>query len=106
MINITFIDHLQQATRVQADVGASLMQAAVDNNMAGVVGECGGFGSCATCVCQVDASWVDRLPPPEAMESAMLESVAADLPNSRLCCQITLNADLAGLTVHLPESQY
>jgi 2Fe-2S ferredoxin len=106
MITINFIDHLQQVTHVQADVGTSLMQAAVDNNVAGVVGECGGFCSCATCVCHVDASWADRLPPPEAMESAMLESVAADHPNSRLCCQITLNQDLEGLTVHLPESQY
>jgi 2Fe-2S ferredoxin len=106
MITITFIDHLQQANRVQAGVGTSLMQAAVDNNIAGVVGECGGFCSCATCVCHVDASWADRLPPPDAMESAMLESVAAGRPNSRLCCQITLSQDLEGLTVHLPESQY
>lgn len=106
MITITFIDHQQQTTRVQADVGTSLMQAAVDNNVAGVVGECGGFCSCATCVCQVDACWLERLQPPDAMECAMLESVAADHPNSRLCCQITLNVDMDGLTVHLPESQY
>ena len=106
MINITFIDHLQQATTVQAAPGSSLMQAAVDNNITGIVGECGGFCSCATCMCEVEAAWVDRLPPPETMESAMLESAAADLPNSRLCCQIALNADLDGLTVHLPESQF
>ncbi len=106
MITITFIDHLQQATTVQAAPGTSLMQAAVDNHIAGIVGECGGFCSCATCVCHVDPSWVGRLPAPEAMESAMLESAAADHPASRLCCQIALNADLDGLTVHLPESQF
>lgn len=106
MINITFIDHRQQATTVQAPAGTSLMQAAVDNNIAGIVGECGGFCSCATCVCQVEPAWVNLLPPPEAMESAMLESAATDCPNSRLCCQITLNAELDGLTVHLPESQF
>jgi ferredoxin, 2Fe-2S len=106
MITITFIDHLQQATTVRATPGGSLMQAAVDHNIIGIVGECGGFCSCATCVCQVEAAWVDRLPPPEAMESAMLEPAAADHPNSRLCCQIALNADLDGLTVRLPESQF
>lgn len=106
MINITFIDHLQQATTVQAAPGSSLMQAAVDNNIPGILGECGGFCSCATCVCEVGTAWVDRLPPPEAMESAMLESAASDHPNSRLCCQITLHAELDGLTVHLPESQF
>lgn len=106
MITITFIDHLQQATTVQAAPGTSLMQAAVDNHIAGIVGECGGFCSCATCVCHVDPSWVGKLPAPEAMESAMLESAAADSPNSRLCCQIALSSDLDGLTVHLPESQF
>lgn len=106
MITITFIDHQRQATSVLAAPGTTLMQAAVDNNITGIVGECGGFCSCATCVCQVEAAWVDRLPPPEAMESAMLESAAADHPNSRLCCQIALNADLDGLTVRLPESQF
>lgn len=106
MITITFIDHQRLATTVQAAPGTSLMQAAVDNSIAGIVGECGGFCSCATCVCQVDPAWAGRLPAPEAMESAMLESAAADHPNSRLCCQIALNADLDGLTVHLPESQF
>ena len=91
---------------MQAVPGTSLMQAAVDNHIAGIVGECGGFCSCATCVCHVDPSWVGKLPAPEAMESAMLESAAADNPASRLCCQIALNADLDGLTVHLPESQF
>lgn len=106
MINITFIDHLQQATRVQAGAGTTLMQAAVDNHIAGVVGECGGFCSCATCVCQVDTGWVAKLTPPDDMERAMLESAEADRPNSRLACQIKLDAGLDGLTVHLPESQY
>ena len=106
MITVTFIDHLQLATTVQAASGTSLMQAAMDNGIAGIIGECGGFCSCATCVCRVDAAWADRLPPPDDMERAMLESAAAEHPASRLCCQIALNAELNGLTVHLPESQF
>ncbi|GAA6140970.1 2Fe-2S iron-sulfur cluster-binding protein [Hydrogenophaga sp. 5NK40-0174] len=106
MIDIVFIDHLQQATTVQAEPGVSLMQAAVDNQIVGVVGECGGSCSCATCVCGVDPAWADRLTPPDALESAMLESAAFSHPNSRLCCQITLREDHHGLTVHLPESQF
>ena len=43
----------------------SLMRAAVRCNVDGVVAECGGALTCATCHVYVDAEWADRLPPPE-----------------------------------------
>jgi 2Fe-2S ferredoxin len=106
MIHIVYIDHLQQSTTVAAQVGATVMQTAVDHNIAGVVGECGGYCSCATCLCQVDARWADKVPPAGDMELAMLESVESTRPHARLSCQIKLDPTLDGLTVHLPESQY
>jgi 2Fe-2S ferredoxin len=37
----------------------------------------------------------------------MLDMTAAERrPNSRLSCQIVLDPELAGLTAHLPDTQY
>jgi 2Fe-2S ferredoxin len=91
---------------VEAKVGTSVMQAAVDNMIDGIVGECGGSCSCATCHCYVDDAWVSKLTPPSGMERDMLECVLEPRPNSRLSCQIKLTAELDGLVVHLPESQF
>ena len=106
MIKISFINHLNHTRIVEAEPGATLMQAAVDNGVPGIVAECGGFCSCATCVCFVDAAWVDKLEPANEMELAMLESVGDEQANSRLSCQVALTPDMDGLTVRLPESQY
>ena len=34
---------------VDADAGSNVMRAAVQNGVAGIVGECGGQAMCATC---------------------------------------------------------
>ena len=106
MIKIHFVDHHNHVSPVEVEAGTTLMQAALDHGVAGIVAECGGFCSCATCVCSVDPLWVDRLAPANDMEAAMLESVAASAAHCRLSCQITLTDELDGLTVHVPESQY
>ena len=106
MIKVTFIDHQNQATEIDADTGVSLMQAAVENGVAGIVAECGGACSCATCMCYVDETWAKKLGPASDMEHAMIEAVLEEHPTSRLSCQITLTKDMDGLVVHVPESQY
>jgi 2Fe-2S ferredoxin len=42
----------------------------------------------------------------DANEDAMLGLSSDRRENSRLCCQITLNAELDGLTVTTPEFQF
>ena len=106
MIRVTFIDHLRQAREVEADTDCSLMQAAVEHSIDGIVAECGGACSCATCLCYVDDAWADRVGPPTGMERAMVEGALDERPTSRLSCQITLTDELDGLVVHLPPSQY
>lgn len=106
MIKITFIDHLQQATDVEVETAGSLMQVAVNNGIAGIVAECGGACSCATCLCYIDEAWADRIGPPTGMEHAMLESALEERATSRLSCQIRLTNDMHGLVVHVPKSQY
>ncbi len=67
--------------------------------------ECGGACACATCHVYVDEAWVDRLPAAQQQEVDMLDFGVAVQENSRLSCQIKMNAELDGLQVTLaPES--
>jgi 2Fe-2S ferredoxin len=85
----------------------SLMRAAVRNNVDGIAGECGGGLTCATCHVYVDPEWAGRLPPPDADERDMLQFTAAERrPTSRLCCQLRMSEEFAGLRVEVPEFQY
>jgi len=106
MIPVVFIhpDGTRQA--FDAAAGSSLMQAATNAGVHGIVAECGGSAMCATCHVYVDPAWAGRLPPPLSNEVEMLECTASERrPTSRLSCQIQLGAALAGLTVELPERQ-
>lgn len=86
-------------------VGTNLMQAALDNDIAGIDGECGGCLSCATCHVQVDPAWIDRTGTPDDMEDAMLEAVEAPrTATSRLSCQIEASNSLDGLRLHVPST--
>ncbi|MBX9726862.1 MAG: 2Fe-2S iron-sulfur cluster binding domain-containing protein, partial [Rickettsiales bacterium] len=63
--------------------------------------ECGGACACATCHVYVSAAWFARLVPAHSEETMMLDDAMAVEENSRLSCQIILNADLEGLEVTL-----
>lgn len=106
MPTITLISHDGQSVAIQAPSGLSLMQAAVNHGVAGIVGECGGAAACATCHCYVDEAWTDKLPKPATNERDMLDCVIDPAPNSRLACQVKLSDALDGLVVRLPASQY
>jgi 2Fe-2S ferredoxin len=83
------------------------MRAAVAAGLDGIKADCGGMMTCATCHVYVDVAWSARLPAPSHDENAMLEMTAAPrLPTSRLSCQISLDGDLDGLTVTMPDTQY
>ena len=103
-MKVTWI--LPDGAELTADVaeGLSLMEAAVARNVPGVVGECGGNLSCATCHVQVAADWAARVGGPDDFEDAMLDTVeAARGATSRLSCQIRAHADLDGLVLIVPE---
>lgn len=105
MPTVTFIDFAGSRHTVSADSGESLMQAAVNNMVPGIIGDCGGCCSCATCHVYVDAEWQGRVPPAADDEKAMLECVLHPQASSRLGCQIKFGSELDGLVVRLPESQ-
>lgn len=107
MPDILFIHPDGTQEGFEAPEGVSLMQAATGVGVRGIVGDCGGQAVCATCHVYVDPAWADRLPPPRPDEADRLEFTASERrPTSRLACRIPLEADLQGLTVTLPDTQY
>lgn len=90
---------------IDADTGSNVMAVATMNNVNGIIAECGGGCSCATCHVYVDASWVDKLEPAAPEESDLLEFLEGVQPNSRLSCQIAIDESLDGLTITVPPHQ-
>ncbi len=108
MPRVTFIEYNGTPHTVEAADGASVMQAAVDNNVPGIDADCGGECACATCHVYIDAAWLDRvgLPAEGSQEASMLSFAAVTQPDSRLSCQITMSDALDGLVVRMPEGQH
>ena len=105
MAIIKYIDHTGRETEVETAGGVSVMQAAVNHGVAGIVGECGGSAMCATCHVYVDERDADKFPPITPPEQEMLECTTSPLkPNSRLGCQLVVGGDEC-ITVYLPETQ-
>ncbi len=106
MVQITFVQPDGSRTTVEATVGASVMETAVNNGVDGIFAECGGAMMCATCHCYVDDAWAGKAGARNEGEDDMLECAAADLrETSRLSCQLKVSGDLDGLVVHLPSEQ-
>jgi ferredoxin, 2Fe-2S len=96
---------LPDGRQIDADVpaGRNMMEAAVAANVPGVVGECGGSLSCATCHVSVDATFAAATGRPESFEDSMLDVTEADrTPTSRLSCQIIMTEALDGLILRVP----
>jgi ferredoxin, 2Fe-2S len=93
-------------TGVDARVGDSLMVAATQNGVAGIVAECGGNCSCATCHVWVREDFVPLVGDLDDMEEDLLDlAVSERRTGSRLSCQITMTEELDGLTVEIPPEQ-
>ena len=105
MTKIVFVDHTGEETVVDAANGESVMEAAINNNIEGIVAECGGACACATCHCYVDEAFRALTGEPDEMEQAMLDFTENVQENSRLSCQIEVSDELEGLRVTTPESQ-
>lgn len=89
---------------VAFEPGQSVMQAAVNKDIPGVIGECGGEMSCATCHVYVEAAWTQRVRPMSSAEEEIVEVVENPRPESRLGCQIPLTDAHDGIVVTVPEA--
>jgi len=105
MPKITYIEHGGKTHIVDAPVGTTVMENAIKNGVPGIVAECGGACSCATCHVHIDEAWKDKVGPPSPMEEDMLDFAFDVRPTSRLSCQIKMTDELDGLVVRTPAQQ-
>lgn len=91
---------------VDARNGASVMETAVKHGVQGIVAECGGALSCATCHVYIAEAFVGITGPADDFEDEMLDDAAAERkPNSRLSCQIRMTDELDGLEIEIAPEQ-
>ena len=104
-MKVTWI--LPDGGEISADVadGVNMMAAAVEHNIPGITGECGGNLSCATCHVYVADDWTGKTGNPDDFEDAMLDVAEAERKDcSRLSCQIVADAALDGLVLVVPAA--
>lgn len=106
MPTVTYVSASGISRQIDVPSGMSVMQAALNHRVEGILAECGGNCMCATCHVYVDPAFLSRIPPARENEKFML-SIAAEGPemNSRLSCQIKMSEELDGIIVRLPGKQ-
>jgi 2Fe-2S ferredoxin len=105
MPKITYVEHDGTRLTVEAELGATVMETALKNDVPGIVAECGGSCTCATCLVHVDEDWFEKVGGRSEEEEDQLDNAFDVRPTSRLSCQITVSEDLDGLIVHTPAYQ-
>lgn len=105
MPKINFVSHDGKEYAVDVADGVSVMEAAKDNGVPGILADCGGCMSCATCHVYVDPAWLEATGSASGDEEAMLEAAIDPRGNSRLSCQIKMSVMLDGLVIHIPKDQ-
>jgi ferredoxin, 2Fe-2S len=106
MPKIVFVQPDGSQQTIDAADGQSIMEAATNNLVPGIVADCGGGCSCATCHVYVDPAWAAKLTPPDDIEQAMLEGAIDPNERSRLSCQLRMSDGLDGIVVHVPAAQF
>ncbi len=106
MTQIKFILKNGTEKTVEAQNGLSLMEVAIQNEIEGIEGTCGGGLACATCHAYVHPNYTDKTVPEDGEisedEEDMLDLAFDVRDSSRLCCQIIVDDELDGITLALP----
>jgi 2Fe-2S ferredoxin len=103
---VVYVSAVGDQSVIIGQVGESVMAAAVRNGVPGIVGECGGNKSCATCHVWVRDEFRGLAGEPGDLEDDLLDlGVSERRDSSRLSCQIVLTDEIDGLTVDVPAEQ-
>jgi len=105
MPKINYVQADGKIIEVIVPIGLTVMHGAVINMVDGILAECGGAMTCATCHCYIDERWLDKTGVVSNQERQKLCLVQSQKANSRLSCQLTVDESFDGLVVHIPDSQ-
>jgi 2Fe-2S ferredoxin len=105
MTKVTFVEFSGVAHEIEASNEGSLMQAAVGHGVPGIIADCGGALSCATCHVYVRPEFAHLLESPTPEEEAMVEMAIEPSSRSRLSCCLKIRPELEGLILDIPQRQ-
>lgn len=105
MPQVTYVQPDGRRATCQVAVGESVLDGALDNGIPGILGQCGGAATCATCHCYLLAAHPQLPAPAHGDELELLDYVLERRPNSRLACQIRLENDVTAVEVAVPGDQ-
>ena len=105
MTKITYVTAQGERIETEGEIGSTVMETAIMNAVPGIVAECGGACTCATCHVYIDDAWREAVGGPSSMEEDMLDFAFDVKDASRLSCQIKVRDALDGLVVHVPTRQ-
>lgn len=99
--------HLPDGTETVVDVpvGQSLMDGSIRNNLPGIVAECGGSCSCATCHVHLDSDAHDLFAEATDEESELVSYLDGATENSRLSCQLIARETERPIHVRVVDSR-
>jgi 2Fe-2S ferredoxin len=84
--------------------GQSVMDGSVRNNLPGIVAECGGSCSCATCHVLLDPAAAPLFDEASEEENDLVEFLEGACEQSRLACQLIVSAACDGVRVVVPAT--
>lgn len=77
----------------------SVMEIGKRGGVPGILGDCGGHCSCATCHVYIDPDWTAKVGPADDVELEIIDLTAEPRPESRLGCMVWVTDALDGLKV-------
>ena len=105
VVPVRFVLHTGEELICDGLVGDSLLDVALDNNVPGIIGQCGGGATCCTCHVWIDDPPMEALTPPHRDELDMLPYAWGRSETSRLSCQVRIESELESIRVRVPAMQ-
>jgi len=104
LINLIFKNRQGDSFEVRSEPEYSVMEAAYNNDVPGILAECGGAAACGTCHVYIKTEDKHKLAPVGDNEDAMLFMVEQRHANSRLSCQIKITDEMEGMEFFIADN--
>jgi len=106
MPTVNFVAANGKTWAVDAEIGSTVMETAKRHEIPGIVADCGGSMSCATCHIYIAGDWLDRIGRATGDEVDMLELAIEPGERSRLSCQVVVTDAFEGAVIEIPAAQF
>jgi 2Fe-2S ferredoxin len=104
MPEITYVLPDNSEKTIDIPIGQTVMDGSVRNNLPGIVAECGGGCSCATCHVHVDRTDAQLFDEPSEEELDLIEFLDGSCERSRLSCQLVVREGCDGVRIVVPDT--